>query len=383
MRARNSARKAGLIFLVFAVIIIALLVYLLLPEKNSYINDGSGTQTQWFDDNTLYLNDTLYGFTHRIETFLFAGTDNSGNETDPDQPYHGAMADFLMFLVMDHTDGTYGVIQIDRNTMTDVMLLNEDDQPAGWNTMQICTAHWYGSNPEVSARNLEQAVKDLLGELEVVDGYYILNMKDIATLNDAVDGVEVTIEDPDMTLADPAFVQGETVRLTGDQAEKFVRARMSVGEGTNEERMRRQRTYLDAFFHKAADRIYDNPKAVQAFWNTVKDVAQTNMNGNDVSRIAKMVMDGENKGLFTFDGETVMGTTLSDGLEHEEFYPDPDSVVGILQDLFSLVVAEEDEDMTEDISEELFSVDEDDEDLDEDLYDDLYDDLYEDETRSE
>ena len=100
---------------------------------------------------------------------------------------------------------------------------------------------------------------------------------------------------------------------------------------------------------------------------------------------AKMVMDGENKGLFTFGGETVMGTTLSDGLEHEEFYPDPDSVVGILQDLFSLVVAEEDEDedMTEEISEELFSVDEDDEDLDEDLYDDLYDDLYEDETRSE
>ena len=190
MKVRISTRNAGLLFLVFAVIIIALLVYLLLPEKNSYVNDGSGTQTQWFDDNTLYLNDTLYGFTHRIETFLFAGTDNSGNETDPDQPYHGAMADFLMFLVMDHTDGSYGVIQIDRNTMTDVMLLDEDDRPAGWNTMQICTAHWYGSNPEVSARNLEQAVRDLLGELEVVDGYYILNMQDIPTLNDAVDGVE-------------------------------------------------------------------------------------------------------------------------------------------------------------------------------------------------
>ncbi|MBO7710848.1 MAG: LCP family protein [Lachnospiraceae bacterium] len=383
MKVRISAGKAGILLLIFAAVVIALIVYLLLPEKNRYANDGSGTQTQWFDDNTLYLDDTLYGFTHRIETFLFAGTDNSGNETDPDQPYHGAMADFLMFLVMDHTDGSYGVIQIDRNTMAEVMLLDENDQPAGWNTMQICTAHWYGSNPEVSARNQVRAVRDLLGELEVVDGYYILNMRDIATLNEAVDGVEVVIEDPDMTVVDPAFVQGQTVTLTGDQAEKFLRARMSVGEGTNEERMRRQRTYLDAFFQKAADRIYDNPKAVQAFWNTVRDVAQTNMNGNDVSRIAKMVMDGENKGLYTFEGKTVLGTTLADGLEHEEFYPDTDSVLSILQDLFSLVVAEEDEDMTEDISELLFSDDMDDEDLYEDEYDSLYDDLYEDETRSE
>ena len=343
MKLRLSGRKAVIAGIAFLALVITMIVLLFLPERNVDRNEGTGTQTQWFDDNTLYLNDDLYGFTHRIETFLFVGTDDSGNETDPEKPYHGAMADFVMFLVMDHSDNSFGVIQIDRNTITRVTRLGENDQVIGFDEMQLCVAHWYGSNPEVSADNLVEAVRLLLGELEVIDGYYILNMHDLATLNDAVDGVEVTIEDPDMTKIDPAFVQGQTVKLTGEQAEKFVRARMAVGEGTNAERMGRQRTYLNAFFEKAAERIYDNPKAVQQFWNTIKGIAATDMNGNDVSRIAKMVMDGENKGLFTFEGELTSGNALDDGVEHEEFYPDPKSVLAIMTDLFSLVPVDEEE----------------------------------------
>jgi len=344
VRIRLSGRKTVFAGVAFLALVIAMIVFLLLPDRSAVQDDGVGSQTQWFDDNTLYLNDTLYGFTHRIETFLFVGTDDREEERDPEETYHGAMADFVMVLVMDHTDDSYGVIQIDRNTMTEIARLNEKDEIIGFEDMQLTMAHWYGSSPEVNAENLIEAVKNLLGELEVIDGYYMIGMHQIPALNDAVDGVEVKIEDPDMTKIDPAFVQGATVKLTGAQAEKFVRARMAVGEGTNEERMRRQSTYLNAFFEKAAARIYDNPKAVQQFWNTVKDIASTDMNGNDVSRIAKMVMDGENKGLLRFDGEVQVNRAWYDGQEHEEFYADPDSVLEILTDLFSLVEVEEEDD---------------------------------------
>ena len=111
------------------------------------------SQQQWFDDNTVYIDSELYGFDHRIETYLFIGTDASGNEDAEGEDYHGAMADFLLFFVMDHTDDTYGAIQIDRNTMTSVTLLDEFGEWAEEREMQICTSHWYGIDPESSAEN--------------------------------------------------------------------------------------------------------------------------------------------------------------------------------------------------------------------------------------
>jgi len=43
---------------------------------------------------------------------------------------------------------------------------------------------------------------------------------------------------------DPAWTAGTMITLHGRQAEDFVRARMSVGAGTNAERMVRQQAYL-------------------------------------------------------------------------------------------------------------------------------------------
>lgn len=42
------------------------------------------------------------------------------------------------------------------------------------------------------------------------------------------------------------MVQGATIQLEGKQAELFVRSRMTVADGTNASRMKRQRVYLEA-----------------------------------------------------------------------------------------------------------------------------------------
>ncbi len=44
-------------------------------------------------------------------------------------------------------------------------------------------------------------------------------------LNDAVDGVTGTIDDPELEKRDPAFKPGTSVTLMGDQAEAFLRYR--------------------------------------------------------------------------------------------------------------------------------------------------------------
>ena len=319
----------------------------------------------WTYDNTVYLNSELYGFDHRLETFLFVGTDNSGN-ADPED-YHGPMADFLLLMVLDHTQDTIGYIQIDRNTVTEVNELEPDGKLRGIHNIQICTAHWYGRNPEMCAENTVDAVKHYLGELENIDGYFVINMKDIGTLNHTVGGVEVTVQDDMDAGVSDAFTPGETLVLDDRQAEQFLRMRRIEGDvGQNAERMSRQRQYMAAFFDKVRQRTVENPRFGVELWEMLKDVAVTNMNGNDFSRIAQKLLKGENKGIHTIQGETILGTIIQDGLTHEEFYPDMQSKVDEMVDMFSLVKLEAPQEDDADEAEDLEDDGETEEEYDED-----------------
>lgn len=300
---------------------------------------------KWSDENTLCIDDMLYGFDHRIETYLFIGTDHTGTayaETDREQIYHGSMADFLLLMVIDHTDGKYGFLQIDRNTVTEVPMLDDSGDLAGYPVEQICVAHWYGTNPEESAENTVTTVSELIGDLDHIDGYYVLNMDEIGTLNSSVGGVEVTF-DKDLTEADPAFQKGATVRLSDAQAETLVRIRMAMKDDSNESRMERQRLYMNGFFKKAISEVKAHPNFANNLWNTLKDVAVTDMSGNAFSRIAETLRSDESRGILKFEGKTQIGSELlADGEKHEEFYPETESMTEVLTELFSLQPLEED-----------------------------------------
>ncbi len=310
-------------------------------NENAASAPGERSSHLWSDEDTIDFDGSIYGFDHRMESFLFVGTDNSGNAATTDQEGHGPMADFLLLMVLDYTADTYGYLQIDRNTITEVNILDEEGELEDFGYEQICTAHWYGGTPVINAENTVDAVSVLLGYLENIKGYYVLNMDDIGVLNHAAGGVPVTMEE-DLTAVDPAFQKGKEIILDDVQAEKFLRARMSVGEGTNEERMSRQRQYITGFFDVMEARSRKDANYYLEVWNALRDAGTTNMNGNSFSRIANMLLKGESHGLLTLEGEHTLGTVLGDGLEHEEFYPDETSVIDTLTTLYSLIPLPED-----------------------------------------
>lgn len=69
----------------------------------------------------------LYGkkyiYNHQIETYLFLGTDGSGAEDGEGEDYVGSMADSINLLVLDKTDKTYAIIQLNRDTITEIDLM--------------------------------------------------------------------------------------------------------------------------------------------------------------------------------------------------------------------------------------------------------------------
>lgn len=307
------------------------------------------------------LNGKTYTYDHRIETWLFIGTDGSGNEDAEGEDYHGSMADFLLLAVIDKTDKTYGFLQVNRDTITDVTMMLTDGTGNASADLQICTAHWYGGNPEQSCENTVDAVSRFLGGIPI-DGYYSLGMDAIPTLNHAVGGVEVTVVG-DFSKVDPTLVEGETVLLSDEQANNYVRGRMDVGDGSNVQRMQRQDQYMNALFEKIESTFKENPKFLNSLYSELEEEAVTNTKGRDVSRILSAMAGGENRGVFQFEGESKLGQRLGDDIDHVEFIPDKASVEKIMKELYHLEESEEQDELDED-DEESDELDED-EDLDE------------------
>ena len=192
--------------------------------------------------------------TSELTTLLLIGYDHYANgqiEEEPSQYHLGGQSDFLLLLVMDHKNQQIHQLQLDRDTMTPIKLVATSGRDVGTSRRQICLSHAYGRTREENNRNTIWAVENLLSIGEANDGaqidYYIsMDISGISKLNDLVGGVTVTIPNDDLIAVDPALRGGETVKLTGMQAEYFTRDRYDAAEPTNEARMARQRIYMDS-----------------------------------------------------------------------------------------------------------------------------------------
>ena len=312
------------------------------------------TEETWFSDTEteenfdfeleeywIDLNDLEYAVKDNIKSYLFIGTDHSGNEDAKDETYQGSMADFLLVAVINKTEKTYGFIQLNRDTITDVTLVDQDGQLYGSSEEQLCTAHWYGGSRQQSCLNTVDVVSDLLGGL-TIDGYYSVGMDEISQLNHVIGGATVTIED-DFSKVDPSLKMGEEITLTDEQAYYYLQGRIEVGDGENESRMRRQRTYMEAVYDKVIDRVKAEKNFLEDITETLGDSVTTNMNGEDFGQIRNAFREGESLGIQVPEGESMVGTKLEDGLEHTEFYLDEASLADILIQMCNLSIDEFDD----------------------------------------
>ena len=290
----------------------------------------------------VYFNGKTYRYDRDILSYLIIGTDDSGNEFGEGDEYQGRSADFLLLLTLDIKKGKYGYLQINRDTMVEMERPTEvEGDDLGMATQQICTSHWYGGNEEEGSENTVKAVSTLLGDLNI-DGYYTIHMSDIGKLNAAVGGVKLTI-DEDLTAADPALEKGKTLVLDDIQAQTYVRARMSVGDGENTSRMRRQRVYLTAFLDQALAKLKANPSFVNDLFGELEDVASTDITGGDISVIAEAIRTGQSQGILQINGKLKVAKADFDGQEHTEFHAKTASIVEQMKKLYSLQLVKEEE----------------------------------------
>lgn len=270
-----------------------------------------------------YANRTWVYRKRDLTNLLLMGVDWAEMHSPASSGRYAGQADFLLLVTFDKKNKIVSMLQIDRDTMTDVRVYGPFGDYTGVRETQICLSHAYGATAEENCENTVWAVGRLLGNIPI-DGYMALDMSGITALNDALGGVTVTLEE-DFSSLDPQMVKGATITLQGKQAETFVRGRTGVGDGTNASRMRRQK----AFMQKAADLIAEGLERDPGFAGTLLDSLSSHITMN-ITRGWLINKAYESCGYMRTDMQTLAGSHTIGADGFTEFHADMDALNDLL-----------------------------------------------------
>ncbi len=263
----------------------------------------------------------------RIKSYLFMGVDARGKVGEHVEEDRGGQCDVLELIVIDQNADTYTVFPINRDTVATVKSLREDGSLIAESDVQIAFAHAMGDGREISCENAVDAVSHLLYD-QPIDGYLALNMDSIGVINHQLGGVTVTIED-DFSQVDPNMKIGDTIKLTDEQAQYFVRGRMEVADGTNENRMSRQEQFLTAAQPILQERIMSDENFFRELYDALGDYMVTSLSGKDISKLAKALRSNE-----YFDPPKTEGEITLDEYGFRRLYINEDSLAEAVFQLF-------------------------------------------------
>lgn len=288
------------------------------PEEASSEDDGK----------TIVYNGAKYKYNEDNINILFMGVDRDMQDTGEKVIGENGQADVLIWAALDSKTGHLSLINISRDAMVDVNKYNVEDKYLGTDKMQLCLAYSYGDGKEKSCENTLQSVSRLMYGMPV-NAYVAIDYSAIAPLNDAIGGVTVNVLE-DLTQSDSALKAGETVTLHGEQAQTYVRSRNTEVLDSNNQRMERQKQYIDAFLQQAISQTKKNLTLPVTLYNDVSDYMVTNISASEVTHLATlMIQNGVSRGdILTVPGEVTQGDVYA------EFNPDDKELYKLILSVF-------------------------------------------------
>ena len=324
MRFFRKHKHTILCMLLLIVVIVFFGLWLELGGKNVGVEEYVWHST--LEPEYIEFDGQKYVKNQKVETILVCGVDKDGkiDLSGPNQT--GGEVDMLMLLVVNNNTGTIDKIQINRDTMTQINILNDNYYTEGTATAQIALSHAYGNGNSISSKNTVDAVENLFYGIDI-DKYLFVNMGAIPVVNDYFGGVEVLIED-DFSEVDSSLKMGEIIKLNGEQAYNFLRARKNISDGTNENRMKRHRHYIDSLIEVIYDSTEDGEKNASNLYNKIYDYMNTSLSASEITALVIKTKDYIRNDIVVLEGRFNNESNLA------EFYPDEEKLRKLVVDLF-------------------------------------------------
>ncbi len=294
-----------------------------------------------WEEGWVKYQDVIYQYNEEIMTFLIMGIDKKNDVKEVAEGTDGGQADAIFLAVMNPKNKSIKVIAVNRNTMTDIDVYDEEGNYFTTVKAQLATQHGFGNGVEKSCEYQQRAVQKLFYQMPV-HGYAAINMSAIETINDAVGGIDVTLT-ADMTNINKEFTKGNTVHLEGKNAFWYVKYRDVNVFGSADERLGRQKQYLRAFIGKTKEKVAADLTVVADLYQAVMSQMVTNVSLDEATYLASILKDYRfsEEDLYTMAGETVMGE------QFEEFYPDETALYEMILEIFYEEVEQNAQKMTE------------------------------------
>ena len=298
-------------------------------ELTSGLNDETEEKKVLeLEEGQILVNGEVYEYNENIMTFLCMGMDARSGITETKTPGEAGQADALLLLVINEEKEDIQVIALNRDTMTNIDIYDVNGIYMGEEKGQITLQYAYGDGREKSCELMEQAVSELFYGIPI-HGYGVLDMQSIATLNDAVGGVEVTIPE-DLTMFKKEWKEGTKVHLSGKDALLFLQKRDTTSLGTNMGRVERQKQYLTKYVEKLKEQIKADITFPVTLLGQIQKHLVTSLKVEEITYLAGSLSgyDFSMENIINIPGESILGE------KHEEFYPDESALKEIIVEVF-------------------------------------------------
>lgn len=276
------------------------------------------------------------GKTYRRNTYvraiLLMGIDRKDTLEETKVAGSGGQADGIFLAAQDTARDSLRLLMIPRDTMTPITLTDLSGNVLGQDRQHLTLAYAYGDGREKSCEYTREAVSGLLEGLEI-NGYMAVSAAALPMLNDAVGGVEVTVEDASLAEAYPEeFPLGESVRLEGDLAETYIRYRDTGQAQSALTRTERQKTYIQGFVQAARETAAREEGFVPELLDDMEPYMVTDMDKGAYMDMALAFLEGG----ASFGEEemiTLPGTPAETSI-YDEYHADEEQILPIVLDLF-------------------------------------------------
>ena len=271
-------------------------------------------------------NGQVYAYNEDILTFLIMGIDKTKDVKEVEEGTNGGQADALFLVVLNPHDDSLSVIGINRNTMTDVSVY--DNNGAFVNTIkaQIAVQHGFGNGVEESCEYQVNAVQHLFYEMPI-HGYAAINMSAIGPLTDMVGGVDVVALEDVKSSNGTSIKEGEEIHLEGDLAFTYIHNRDTTEFGSADNRLERQKQFITAYLQKVKQKTKQDISFPISVYQEIASQTVTDLTVDEMTYLVSIAKDYsfDANHLYTLKGETKQGDVF------EEFYVDE-------TDLFELIL---------------------------------------------
>ena len=94
--------------------------------------------------------------------------------------------------------------------------------------------------------------------------------------------------------------------------------------------------YMQKAYNLVMNQLRDNPDYINDLYRQLDGVLYSEGSEKDFSRLTNQLLEYEALGIMRFTGKTKINDTVGEGIEHEEFYVDDDSILACYKKIMNI-----------------------------------------------